>query len=166
MFFLRKALSVAFWMANNFSYFCKFLVWSYFLYFTFMVIWFFPQQYWEAGGHCNTAIAAARLGLRCLAIGHVVVKYMVVFFWMCYMMSESVLSRWLMILKLLGVQLMHIKPCFAGSWWILCVGMDFAGLCIMQLFQITTKLISGVWSYNILVAWLHLFFFFFQPGWF
>ncbi|KNA21317.1 hypothetical protein SOVF_044020 [Spinacia oleracea] len=29
------------------------------------------KQYWEAGGHCNTAIAAARLGLRCLAIGHV-----------------------------------------------------------------------------------------------
>ena len=29
------------------------------------------QQYWEAGGHCNTAIAAARLGLRCRAIGHV-----------------------------------------------------------------------------------------------
>ncbi|KAL2934627.1 5-dehydro-2-deoxygluconokinase 1 [Bienertia sinuspersici] len=29
------------------------------------------EQYWEAGGHCNTAIAAARLGLRCLAIGHV-----------------------------------------------------------------------------------------------
>lgn len=29
------------------------------------------KKYWEAGGHCNTAIAAARLGLRCLAIGHV-----------------------------------------------------------------------------------------------
>ncbi|XP_021770225.1 fructokinase-1-like [Chenopodium quinoa] len=29
------------------------------------------KQYWEAGGHCNTAIAAARLGLRCRAIGHV-----------------------------------------------------------------------------------------------
>ncbi|KAL2942310.1 5-dehydro-2-deoxygluconokinase 2 [Bienertia sinuspersici] len=29
------------------------------------------QQYWEAGGHYNTAIAATRLRLRCLAIGHV-----------------------------------------------------------------------------------------------
>lgn len=29
------------------------------------------KQYWEAGGHCNTAIAAARLGLQCTAIGHV-----------------------------------------------------------------------------------------------
>uniref|UniRef100_A0A7C9A5P7 Fructokinase n=1 Tax=Opuntia streptacantha TaxID=393608 RepID=A0A7C9A5P7_OPUST len=29
------------------------------------------KKYWEAGGHCNTAIAAARLGLRCTAIGHV-----------------------------------------------------------------------------------------------
>ncbi|KAL9239722.1 hypothetical protein vseg_014016 [Gypsophila vaccaria] len=29
------------------------------------------KQYWEAGGHCNTAIAAARLGLRCATIGHV-----------------------------------------------------------------------------------------------
>lgn len=29
------------------------------------------KKYWEAGGHCNTAIAAARLGLRCFAIGHV-----------------------------------------------------------------------------------------------
>ncbi|KAK9747673.1 hypothetical protein RND81_02G007800 [Saponaria officinalis] len=29
------------------------------------------KQYWEAGGHCNTAIAAARLGLRCVTIGHV-----------------------------------------------------------------------------------------------
>lgn len=29
------------------------------------------KQYWEAGGNCNMAIAAARLGLRCVAIGHV-----------------------------------------------------------------------------------------------
>ncbi|KAJ9564979.1 hypothetical protein OSB04_000945 [Centaurea solstitialis] len=29
------------------------------------------KKYWEAGGNCNMAIAAARLGLRCLAIGHV-----------------------------------------------------------------------------------------------
>ncbi|KAI3423270.1 PfkB domain-containing protein [Psidium guajava] len=29
------------------------------------------KQYWEAGGNCNTAIAAARLGLNCTAIGHV-----------------------------------------------------------------------------------------------
>ncbi|XP_059660388.1 fructokinase-1 isoform X2 [Cornus florida] len=28
-------------------------------------------QYWEAGGNCNMAIAAARLGLCCTAIGHV-----------------------------------------------------------------------------------------------
>ncbi|KAG2267560.1 hypothetical protein Bca52824_062115 [Brassica carinata] len=28
-------------------------------------------KYWEAGGNCNMAIAAARLGLRCVAIGHV-----------------------------------------------------------------------------------------------
>ncbi|CAI9107686.1 OLC1v1007100C1 [Oldenlandia corymbosa var. corymbosa] len=30
-----------------------------------------PKQYWEAGGNCNMAIAAARLGLRCATIGHV-----------------------------------------------------------------------------------------------
>ncbi|GAB2226397.1 hypothetical protein Drorol1_Dr00022201 [Drosera rotundifolia] len=29
------------------------------------------KRYWEAGGNCNTAIAAARLGLKCVAIGHV-----------------------------------------------------------------------------------------------
>ncbi|XP_062021853.1 fructokinase-1 [Rosa rugosa] len=29
------------------------------------------KKYWEAGGNCNMAIAAARLGLRCNAIGHV-----------------------------------------------------------------------------------------------
>ncbi|XWS36386.1 hypothetical protein CRYUN_Cryun20dG0080900 [Craigia yunnanensis] len=29
------------------------------------------KQYWEAGGNCNMAIAAARLGLDCLTIGHV-----------------------------------------------------------------------------------------------
>lgn len=29
------------------------------------------KQYWEAGGNCNMAIAAARLGLRCVTIGHV-----------------------------------------------------------------------------------------------
>uniref|UniRef100_A0A5B7AVN1 Carbohydrate kinase PfkB domain-containing protein n=1 Tax=Davidia involucrata TaxID=16924 RepID=A0A5B7AVN1_DAVIN len=29
------------------------------------------KQYWEAGGNCNMAIAAARLGLRCITIGHV-----------------------------------------------------------------------------------------------
>ncbi|KAF7804672.1 fructokinase-1 [Senna tora] len=29
------------------------------------------KKYWEAGGNCNTAIAAARLGLGCTAIGHV-----------------------------------------------------------------------------------------------
>ncbi|PON37980.1 Carbohydrate kinase [Parasponia andersonii] len=29
------------------------------------------KQYWEAGGNCNVAIAAARLGLQCIAIGHV-----------------------------------------------------------------------------------------------
>ncbi|XP_012473813.1 uncharacterized protein LOC105790651 [Gossypium raimondii] len=29
------------------------------------------KQYWEAGGNCNMAIAAARLGLKCVAIGHV-----------------------------------------------------------------------------------------------
>ncbi|GAV59118.1 PfkB domain-containing protein [Cephalotus follicularis] len=29
------------------------------------------KNYWEAGGNCNMAIAAARLGLCCLAIGHV-----------------------------------------------------------------------------------------------
>ncbi|CAK9150041.1 unnamed protein product [Ilex paraguariensis] len=29
------------------------------------------KQYWEAGGNCNMAIAAARLGLHCVAIGHV-----------------------------------------------------------------------------------------------
>ncbi|KAL5792802.1 hypothetical protein ACOSP7_001396 [Xanthoceras sorbifolium] len=28
-------------------------------------------RYWEAGGNCNMAIAAARLGLRCVAVGHV-----------------------------------------------------------------------------------------------
>lgn len=29
------------------------------------------KKYWEAGGNCNVAIAAARLGLHCAAIGHV-----------------------------------------------------------------------------------------------
>ncbi|KAJ0111780.1 hypothetical protein Patl1_03220 [Pistacia atlantica] len=29
------------------------------------------KKYWEAGGNCNMAIAAARLGLRCMSIGHV-----------------------------------------------------------------------------------------------
>lgn len=29
------------------------------------------KKFWEAGGNCNMAIAAARLGLSCLAIGHV-----------------------------------------------------------------------------------------------
>ncbi|CAK9169278.1 unnamed protein product [Ilex paraguariensis] len=29
------------------------------------------KQYWEVGGNCNMAIAAARLGLHCVAIGHV-----------------------------------------------------------------------------------------------
>lgn len=29
------------------------------------------KQCWEAGGHCNTAIAASRLGLQCVAIGNV-----------------------------------------------------------------------------------------------
>ncbi|XP_044500989.1 5-dehydro-2-deoxygluconokinase isoform X2 [Mangifera indica] len=29
------------------------------------------KKYWEAGGNCNVAIAAARLGLRCTSIGHV-----------------------------------------------------------------------------------------------
>ncbi|KAL3531258.1 hypothetical protein ACH5RR_010580 [Cinchona calisaya] len=29
------------------------------------------KRYWEAGGNCNMAIAAARLGLRCATIGHV-----------------------------------------------------------------------------------------------
>lgn len=29
------------------------------------------KKFWEAGGNCNMAIAAARLGLRCTAIGHV-----------------------------------------------------------------------------------------------
>lgn len=29
------------------------------------------KRYWEAGGNCNTAIAVARLGLNCTAIGHV-----------------------------------------------------------------------------------------------
>ncbi|XAR61131.1 Fructokinase [Bertholletia excelsa] len=29
------------------------------------------KKFWEAGGNCNMAIAAARLGLRCLTIGHV-----------------------------------------------------------------------------------------------
>ncbi|KAJ7977289.1 fructokinase-1 [Quillaja saponaria] len=28
------------------------------------------KQYWEGGGNCNMAIAAARLGLRCITIGH------------------------------------------------------------------------------------------------
>ncbi|KAD6120097.1 hypothetical protein E3N88_11368 [Mikania micrantha] len=29
------------------------------------------KKYWEAGGNCNMVIAAARLGLRCNAIGHI-----------------------------------------------------------------------------------------------
>nr|XP_016461875.1 PREDICTED: probable fructokinase-4 isoform X2 [Nicotiana tabacum] len=29
------------------------------------------KRYWEAGGNCNVAIAAARLGLHCITIGHV-----------------------------------------------------------------------------------------------
>ncbi|RDY01335.1 kdgK, partial [Mucuna pruriens] len=29
------------------------------------------KKYWEAGGNCNMAIAAARLGLKCVSIGHV-----------------------------------------------------------------------------------------------
>ncbi|XP_061356832.1 fructokinase-1 [Gastrolobium bilobum] len=29
------------------------------------------KKYWEAGGNCNMAIAAARLGLTCVSIGHV-----------------------------------------------------------------------------------------------
>ncbi|KAF2302513.1 hypothetical protein GH714_036625 [Hevea brasiliensis] len=29
------------------------------------------KQYWEAGGNCNVAVAAARLGLSCATIGHV-----------------------------------------------------------------------------------------------
>lgn len=29
------------------------------------------KKYWEAGGNCNMAIAAARLGLRCNVIGHI-----------------------------------------------------------------------------------------------
>lgn len=29
------------------------------------------KRYWEAGGNCNMAIAAARLGLHCATIGHV-----------------------------------------------------------------------------------------------
>ncbi|KAL2942315.1 Cytochrome P450 2A8, partial [Bienertia sinuspersici] len=31
----------------------------------------------------------------------------------------------LLILKLLGEQLMHIKPSFTSFWWILCIGMMF-----------------------------------------
>lgn len=30
-----------------------------------------PESQWEGGGNCNTAIAAARLGLRCTALGHI-----------------------------------------------------------------------------------------------
>ncbi|KAJ1417518.1 Ribokinase-like [Sesbania bispinosa] len=30
-----------------------------------------PKKYWEAGGNCNMSIAAARLGLDCISIGHV-----------------------------------------------------------------------------------------------
>ncbi|XP_057422998.1 fructokinase-1 isoform X2 [Lotus japonicus] len=30
-----------------------------------------PKKYWEAGGNCNMAIAASRLGLDCISIGHV-----------------------------------------------------------------------------------------------
>lgn len=29
------------------------------------------KRYWEAGGNCNVAIAAARLGLHCISVGHV-----------------------------------------------------------------------------------------------
>ncbi|KAL4309202.1 hypothetical protein GQ457_01G052770 [Hibiscus cannabinus] len=29
------------------------------------------KRHWEAGGNCNMAIAAARLGLKCITIGHV-----------------------------------------------------------------------------------------------
>ncbi|KAJ4968495.1 hypothetical protein NE237_015196 [Protea cynaroides] len=29
------------------------------------------KKYWEAGGNCNVAIAAARLGLHCITLGHV-----------------------------------------------------------------------------------------------
>lgn len=29
------------------------------------------KKFWEAGGNCNMAIATARLGLRCITIGHV-----------------------------------------------------------------------------------------------
>ncbi|CAA2954652.1 probable fructokinase-4 [Olea europaea subsp. europaea] len=29
------------------------------------------KKYWEAGGNCNMAIAAARLGLHCVTLGHV-----------------------------------------------------------------------------------------------
>ncbi|KAL8150304.1 hypothetical protein V2J09_020112 [Rumex salicifolius] len=29
------------------------------------------KKHWEAGGNCNTAIAAARLGLQCVALGYV-----------------------------------------------------------------------------------------------
>lgn len=29
------------------------------------------KKYWEAGGNCNMAIAASRLGLNCISIGHV-----------------------------------------------------------------------------------------------
>ncbi|KAG9452579.1 hypothetical protein H6P81_005483 [Aristolochia fimbriata] len=29
------------------------------------------KKFWEAGGSCNLAIAAARLGLRCITLGHV-----------------------------------------------------------------------------------------------
>ncbi|XP_042486718.1 fructokinase-1-like [Macadamia integrifolia] len=29
------------------------------------------KKYWEAGGNCNVAIAAARLGLHCFTLGHV-----------------------------------------------------------------------------------------------
>ena len=32
---------------------------------------FSSQRNWEAGGNCNMAIAAARLGLSCATIGHV-----------------------------------------------------------------------------------------------
>lgn len=58
-----------------------------------------------------------------------VMKSTAVFFKMCYKMRESVLWKWLMISKQLGVKQKHIKPSFAGFWWILCIGMDFAGLC-------------------------------------
>lgn len=30
-----------------------------------------PQKFWEAGGNSNFAIAAARLGLQCAALGHI-----------------------------------------------------------------------------------------------